>query len=100
MFTKGLEKKLWHPGFFQKTNAVAILCTENCPSVPVFEINWPLALFKNCFVSDIEFCEALKTSETRAKKFEADSVKLQNEIIELTLELEKSRKPCETNKEV
>ena len=50
-------------------------------------------LIKNYFVSEIEFCEALETSETRAKKFEADGVKLQNEIIELTLELENSRKP-------
>ena len=48
---------------------------------------------------EIEFCEALKTSETRAKEFEADSVKLQKEIIELTLELENSRKPCGTNQE-
>ena len=50
--------------------------------------------------SEIEFCEALKTSETRAKEFEADSVKLQKEITELTLELMNSRKPGETNKEV
>ena len=57
-------------------------------------------LIKNYFVSEIEFCEALETSETRAKKFEADGVKLQNEIIELTLELENSRKPGEINQEV
>ena len=49
--------------------------------------------------SEIEFCEALKTSETRAKEFEADSVKLQKEITELTLELKNSRKPCGTNQE-
>jgi len=51
---------------------------------------------------EIEFCEAkaaLETSETHAKKFEAESIKLQNELIELTLELENSRKPGETNQE-
>ena len=57
-------------------------------------------MIKIHFVSEIELCEALETSETRAKEFEADSVKLQNEIIELTLELENSRKPDETNQEV
>ena len=56
-------------------------------------------LIKNYF-SEIEFCEALKTSETRAKEFEADSVKLQKEITELTLELTNSRKPGETDQEV
>ena len=54
-------------------------------------------LIRNYFVSEIEFCEASETLETRAKNFEADSVKLQNEIIKLTLELENSRKPTETN---
>ena len=50
--------------------------------------------------TEIEFCEALKTSETRAKEFEADSVKLQKEISELTLELTNSRTPGETDQEV
>ena len=49
--------------------------------------------------SEIEFFEALKSSETRAKEFEADSVKLQKEITELTLELTNSRKPGETDQE-
>ena len=52
--------------------------------------------------SEIEFCEAkaaLETSETRAKKFEAESIKLQKENTELTLELENSRKPDETIQE-
>ena len=60
-------------------------------------------LIKKCFFfSEIEFCEAkaaLETSETRAKKFEAESIKLQNELIGLTLVLENSRKPGETNQE-
>ena len=49
--------------------------------------------------SEIEFFEALKSSETRAKEFEADSVKLQKEITELTLEITNSRKPGETDQE-
>ena len=28
-----ISKKICCPGFFQKTNAGAILCIENCPSV-------------------------------------------------------------------
>ena len=50
----------------------------------------------------MEFCDAkaaLETSETRAKNFEAESIKLQKEIAELTLVLENSRKPGETNQE-
>ena len=37
--TKGqkISKKIYFPGFFQKTNAGAILCTENCPSVRFLE---------------------------------------------------------------
>ena len=57
---------------------------------------------KKYLVSEIEFCEVkavLATSETRAKKFEAESIKLQKENIELTLELENSRKPGQTNQE-
>ena len=41
----------------------------------------------------------METSETRAKKFEAESIKLQKENTELTLELENSRKPYKTNQE-
>ena len=41
----------------------------------------------------------METSETRAKKFEAESIKLQKENTELTLELENSRKADETNQE-
>ena len=37
--------------------------------------------------------------ETRAKKFEAENIKLRNELIALTLELENSRKPDETIQE-
>ena len=59
-------------------------------------------LIQKCFVSEIEFCEAkaaLETSETRAKKFEAESIKLQKENTKLTLELENSRKADETIQE-
>ena len=65
---------------------------------PISRIEW--TLIKIHFVSEIELCEALETSKTQAREFEADSVKLQNEIIELTLELENSRKSGETNQEV
>ena len=54
---------------------------------------------KNYFVSEIEFCEALETAETQAKKFKAESIKWQRENAELTLELENSRKPGQTNQE-
>ena len=37
--------------------------------------------------------------ETRAKKFEAENIKLQKENTKLMLELENSRKPDETNQE-
>ena len=50
--------------------------------------------------SEIEFCEALESAETRAKEFEADSVKLQKEITELSLEIKNSKKPGETDQEV
>ena len=67
-----------------------------------FEKKSTFTLIQKCFVSEIEFCEAkaaLETSETRAKKFEAESIKLQKENTELMLELENSRKPDETIQE-
>jgi len=49
---------------------------------------------------EIEFFEALKTAETQAKKFKAESIKWQRENAELTLELKNSRKPEETNQDL